>query len=129
VSVARHDTGDVVLEPLGGERAVTQAFDCDHDGLCRVCVKVDTEGARVGLDGVLALSVAAEPRTLGAEARARVHAPVRGRWVAFDVDPLTPSAGRRFVVRLRSPGGAPDARLLPHVGRDGTLSFEAFARR
>jgi SAM-dependent methyltransferase len=129
VSVARHDTGDVVLEPLEGQRVVTQAFRCGADGLCRICVKVDVEGERDGRDLVLAIADAAAPDTVLAEPRVRVHAPVRGRWVAFEMDPLAASAGRRFVVRLTSPDGAAGARLAAHVARDGTLSFEAFARR
>jgi SAM-dependent methyltransferase len=129
VSVARHDTGDVVLEPLDGARAVTQAFACTADGLCRVCVKVDVEGERDGRDLVLALTDATAPGTVLAEARAHVHAPMRGRWVAFNVGPLAASAGRRFVLRLTSPNGPVGARVVPHVARDGTLSFEAFARR
>jgi hypothetical protein len=43
--------------------------------------------------------------------------------------PLAASAGRRFVMRLTSLDGAAGARLTPHVARDGTLSFEVFARR
>jgi len=129
VSVARHDTGDVVLEPLDGQRVVTQAFTCVADGLCRVCVKVDVEGDRDGRDLVLAIADAAAPDAALAEARVRVHAPVRGRWVAFEMGPLAASAGGRFLVRLTSPDGATAAQLAPHVARDGTLSFEAFARR
>jgi len=129
VSVARHDTGDVVLEALDGERAVTQAFDCAADGLCRICLKLDVEGDRAGREAVLAVTDASAPAALLAEVRVRIHAPVRGRWVAFDFDPLAASAGRRFVVRLTSPDGAPHARLAPHVARGGALSFEAFARR
>jgi hypothetical protein len=108
---------------------VTQAFECAADGLCRVCVKVDAEGERDGRDLVLAIVDAMRPDTVLAEARARVQAPVSGRWVAFQFGPLAASAGRRFVVRLTSPDGGAVARLAPHVGRDGTLSFEAFARR
>jgi SAM-dependent methyltransferase len=129
VSVARHDTGDVVLEALDGGRAVTQALDCPADGLCRISVKLDVEGERAGRDAVLALADASAPAAPLAEARVRVHAPVHARWVAFDFGPLTASAGRRFVLRLTAPSGHPGARLAPHVGRDGTLSFEAFARR
>jgi methyltransferase family protein len=129
VSVARHDTGDVVLEPLDGARVVTQSFDCPVDGLCRICVKFDVEGERHGREVALSVADEAAPSTVLAEARARVRAPVRGRWVAFQFGPLPASAGRRFVVRLTSPDGAPGTRLAPHVARDGTLSFEAFARR
>jgi SAM-dependent methyltransferase len=129
VSVARHDTGDVVLEALEGTRAVTQAFDCPADGLCRICVKLDVEGERAGRDAVLALADASTPAAPLAEVRVRVHGPVRGRWVAFQTEPLVASGGRRFVLRLTSPRGDPGVRLAPHVGRDGTLSFEAFARR
>jgi hypothetical protein len=129
VSVARHDTGDVVLEPLEGTRVVTQAFTCTSDGLCRICVKVDVEGDRAGREVGLSVTDATTPDLVLAEARTRVHAPVSGRWVAFQFDPLAASAGRRFVLRLKSPDGAAGARLAPHVARDGTLSFEAFARR
>jgi hypothetical protein len=129
VSVARHDTGDVVLEPLDGSRVVTQAFASTADGLCRICIKVDVEGERAGRDLVLALADATAPQRVLAEVRSRVHAPVRGRWLAFQFSPLEASASRRFVVRLTSPAGATGARVLPHVSRDGTLSFEAFARR
>ena len=129
VSVARHDTGDVVLEPLDGTRVVTQAFACTADDLCRVCVKVDVEGDRAGRELALAVADAAAPDRVLAETRTRVRAPVRGRWVALEVGPLAASTGRRLVLRLTSPDGAAGARLAPHVARDGTLSFEAFARR
>jgi hypothetical protein len=78
---------------------------------------------------LLTIADAASPAVLLAEVGVRVRAPVRGRWVAFQVSPLAGSARRRLVLRLSSPGGAPGARLIPHVARDGTLSFEAFARR
>ncbi|HWP67335.1 MAG TPA: methyltransferase domain-containing protein [Candidatus Limnocylindria bacterium] len=129
VSVARHDTGDVLLEPLEGNRDVRQAFECGAAGLCRVCVKVDVEGAREGRELALAIADAANPAVVLAEVRTRVHAPVRGRWVAFDMGPLAASAERRLLLRLSAPGDARHARVLPHVARDGTLSFEAFARR
>jgi SAM-dependent methyltransferase len=129
VSVARHDTGDVVLEALDGAQAVAQTFDCPAENLCRICVKLDVEGARAGRDAVLALADASAPAVPLAEVRVRVHAPAHGRWIAFDFGPLAASAGRRFVLRLTAPSGDPGARLAPHVARDGTLSFEAFARR
>jgi hypothetical protein len=49
--------------------------------------------------------------------------------VAFQFAPLAGSAGRRFIIRLSSPGGAAGARVTPHVARSGLLSFEAFAQR
>jgi hypothetical protein len=129
LTAARHDTADVVLAPLAGARAVTQIIDGALDGLCRVCVKVDADGDREGRDLVLAVSDAASPERPLAEVRRRVRAPVRSRWVAFDFDPLPAAAEARRIVHLTSPGGAAGAHVLPHVARNGTLSFEAFALR
>jgi hypothetical protein len=128
-SVARHDTGDVVRRPLAGTQELTQTFDCSSDGLCRVCVKIDVEGDPAGRALSLTIADATAATVPLAEARAHVHAPVRDRWVAFQFEPLPASAGRRLVLRLTSPDGAPGARLVPHVARDGTWSFEAFVRR
>jgi SAM-dependent methyltransferase len=128
-SAGRHDTGDVVLDALAGDRVLTQVFECAADGLCRVCIKLDVDGAPGARDLEVTLADAAADTVVRARATLRAHGPVRARWMAFDFDPLPDTAGRRLVLRLTSPAGAADTRVVPHVARDGTLSYEAFVRR
>ena len=49
--------------------------------------------------------------------------------MAFGFSPIEDSAGRRYVFRLECPDATPEASVAAHVARDGSLSFEAFARR
>lgn len=127
-SIARHDTGDIVLRPLGGAEAVVQEVDCTGDGLCRVDVKLDAEGEPEGrtVECTIADVRTGEPL---ARASTRVRPPVTARWVAFQFPPIAGSAGRRLAIRVTSPGGADGARIALHVARAGTLSFEALIRR
>ena len=127
-SIARHDTGDVLLTPLGGARAVTRELDCAADDLCRVDVKVDAEGEREGRQVECTITDARTGEPL-ARAATRVRPPVRGRWVTFQFPAIARSAGRRLAIRLTSPEGSAGARLVLHVAREGTLSFEALVRR
>jgi SAM-dependent methyltransferase len=127
-SVARHDTGDVLLQPLGGTRVVTQEIDCPADGLCRVDVKVDAEGEPEGRLVACTVADAATGAPL-AQAVTRVRPPARARWFAFQFPPIEGSAGRRLAIRFISPDGSAGARVVVHVARDGTLSYEALVRR
>jgi SAM-dependent methyltransferase len=127
-SIARHDTGDVLLTPLGGTRVVTQELDCSADGLCRVDVKLDAEGEREGRQVGCTIADARTGEQL-AWAATRVRPPVRGRWVAFQFPAIAGSAGRRLAIRVTSPEGSAGARIVLHVAREGTLSFEALVRR
>jgi SAM-dependent methyltransferase len=127
-SLVRHDTGDVLLEPLGGTRVVTQEIDCTADGLCRVDVKLDAEGERDGRQVECTVADAGTGATL-ARAVTRVRPPARARWIAFQFPPIEGSAGRRLAIRVTSPAGSAGARVVVHVARDGTLSYEALVRR
>lgn len=128
-SAGRHDTADVLLTPLEGDRVLTQRVRCAADGLCRFCIKVDVEGAGGARTLELTVADGAAPATILAHATLAVRGPVRARWIAFDFAPLPDTGGRTVVVRLASPSGAPDVRVLPHVARNGTLSYEALVRR
>jgi SAM-dependent methyltransferase len=128
-SAGRHDTANVLLTPLAGERVLTQRLRCTADGLSRFCIKVDVEGAGGARTLELTLADGDAPAEIRARAALTVRGPVRARWIAFDVPPLADTAGRTIVVRVASPAGDPGVQVLPHVARNGTLSYEALVRR
>jgi SAM-dependent methyltransferase len=127
-SIGRYDSGDVLLEPLGGARVVTQEIDCTADGLCRVDVKFDAQGEREGRQVVCTVADAGTGATL-AEAVTRVRPPARARWFAFEFPPIEGSAGRRLAIRVTSPDNSKSVRIVVHVARTGTMSYEALVRR
>lgn len=128
-SISRHDTGDVKLPLLEGERAVVHTFDCTADGLCRVNAKVDAEGDGAGRPVRCTIADTREPARVLRAVSVHVRAPVRARWIPFSFDPIEDSGGRRLAVRFDAPASPSGTRVRVHVARDDTPSFEAFIRR
>jgi SAM-dependent methyltransferase len=129
-SVVRRDTGDVQLDRIDHERTVAFTLDCPADGFCRATLKVDASGDLAGREVRCVVADARDPAQALRDVTVRVRPPVRGRCIAFPMEPLADSGGRRLVFRFSSPAGASGARVSVHVARtDGALSFEGFVRR
>jgi SAM-dependent methyltransferase len=129
-SVVRRDTGDVQLDRIDHERSVAFTLDCPADGFCRATLKVDAAGDLAGRQVRCVVTDARDPARLLRDVSARARPPVRGRWIAFPMEPIADSGGRRLVFRFSSPVGSSGARVSVHTARgDGALSFEGFVRR
>jgi len=128
-SAVRRDTGDARPERITAGRSLEQAFECGRDGLCRIDVKLDTQGApgAAAVQLVLVSPDGADPPL--ATCTVRPVSAWSQRWVAFVLPPLRDSAGRRYVFRLECPDGTPETCIAAQVARDGSLAFEAFALR
>ena len=142
---------DTAVEPsdtpsgfLVAGRSVGQRFRARADGLCRIDLRVGTDGRRHAQR--LAIQVAASP--------ADRHAPIRraeveaadladGAWVAASFEPISDSAGRELYVWVQSADAAasavtlwtyvhghgdtpPGGLHLDHVPVLGSLTFRAF---
>jgi hypothetical protein len=142
-AVEASDTPSAFLEP---SRSLGQRFRASADGLCRVDVRVGTDGRPHRHR--LAIQVSASPGDAAPLRRVSIDASTIAdhAWVAASFDPIPDSAGRDFYLCIESDGAAPGDAVtlwtyvrghgdtppgglhLDHRLAPGSLAFRTFYR-
>ena len=126
-------------------RAVGQRFTATADGLCRIDVRVGTDGRRSDHAVTFALADSTGPAANPLRQATIVPDPVAdGAWIALAFDPIAASAGRDFYFWLESSASAstvtlwtyarghgdtpPSGLHVDHAPSVGSLAFRTFYR-